>query len=317
MNYYVINSNQEIELFDTSKSKLQTTLKFKPELADKEIQDTEREIVVLDNKFVFADEHIDALLAEAKEKKLDELSKVTVLFEDNLNQDMYFTSSLGFRVNGDRRTRSNIEDLIRFSPAFPVQYKDYDNIFQKVTEDNLETMLQEHITNGLNLYQQKFSYESQINECQNIEEVNAIEIEFEMMDFSNQVLTDEDLLKKAKSAKLGELAQVTALFENNLNKDMYFTSSLGFRVNGDRRARSNIEDLIAFSHTFPVAYRDYDNTVRHVTKDDLRTMLAEHVTNGTNIYQTKGQLESQIQACTTVEAVNAIEIKFEMMDFSK
>lgn len=124
------------------------------------------------------------LLKKAKLAKLAELAQVTALFENTLNKDMYFTSSLGFRVNGDRRTRSNIEDLIRFSTTFPVQYKDYDNIFQKVTKDHLETMLQEHITNGLNLYQQKFSYESQIDECQSIEEVNAIKIEFKMMDFS-------------------------------------------------------------------------------------------------------------------------------------
>lgn len=183
MNYYILD-NEEIALFDTDKSRLQTTLKFKPELTDKEIQETERDIVILDNKFVFADEHTDVLLVEAKEKKLKELAQVTAKFEDNLNKDMYFTSSLGFRVNGDRRTRSNIEDLIQFSTTFPVQYKDYDNIFQKVTKDHLETMLQEHITNGLNLYQQKFSYESQIDECQNIEEVKNIKIKFEMMDFS-------------------------------------------------------------------------------------------------------------------------------------
>lgn len=184
MNYYVLNHNQEIALFDNDKNRLQTTLKFKPELANKEIQETEREIVLLDNQYVFADEHIDALLVEAKEKKLEELSQVTALFENNLNKDMYFTSSLGFRVNGDRRTRSNIEDLIRFSTTFPVQYKDYDNIFQKVTKDHLETMLQEHITNGLNLYQQKFSYESQIEACTTKDEVDAIKIEFKMMDFS-------------------------------------------------------------------------------------------------------------------------------------
>ena len=126
-----------------------------------------------------------ATLEEVRELKLEELSKATALFENNLNKDMYFTSSLGFRVNGDRRTRSNIEDLIRFSKTFPVQYKDYDNIFQKVTKDHLETMLQEHITNGLNLYQQKFSYESQIDACKSKEEVEAIKIEFEMMDFKS------------------------------------------------------------------------------------------------------------------------------------
>lgn len=127
---------------------------------------------------------VDLTLNECKAIKAADLAYQTALFENNLNKDMYFTSSLGFRVNGDRRTRSNIEDLIRFSTVFPVQYKDYDNNFQQVTKDNLETMLQEHITNGLNLYQQKFSYESQINACTTKEEVEAIKIEFEMMDFS-------------------------------------------------------------------------------------------------------------------------------------
>lgn len=131
------------------------------------------------------------------------------------------------------------------------------------------------------------------------------------------VFTDEDLLKKAKIKKLEELSQVTALFENNLNKDMYFTSSLGFRVNGDRRTRSNIEDLIHFSPDFPVEYRDYDNQKRKVTQEQLQTMLVEHITNGENLYYQKWLLESKIQECTTIEEVNAIEIKFEMMDFSK
>lgn len=185
MNYYVLESNNDIALFDTDKKRLQTTLKFKPELADEKIQKTEREIILLHGVYVFADEHTDALLVEAKEKKLEELSKVTALFEDNLNKDMYFTSSLGFRVNGDRRTRSNIEDLIAFTQTFPVAYRDYDNVMRNVTENELRTMLVEHITNGNNLYQTKWLLESQIQECTTIEEVNAIEIKFEMMDFSN------------------------------------------------------------------------------------------------------------------------------------
>ena len=183
MNYYVLQ-NDEIALFDASKSRLQTTLKFKPELTDKEIQETEREIVLLDNKFVFADEHADELLTEAKEKKLEELAQVTALFEDNLNKDMYFTSSLGFKVNGDRRTRSNIEDLIAFTQTFPVAYRDYDNIMRNVTENDLRTMLAEHITNGNNLYSQKWDFEAQINACTTKEEVDAIEIKFNMMDFN-------------------------------------------------------------------------------------------------------------------------------------
>ena len=72
MNYYVLNSNDEIELFDTDKKRLQTTLKFQPELADAKIHQTTKEIVELDGKFVFADEHQEEIDAQ---KELEEQQK--------------------------------------------------------------------------------------------------------------------------------------------------------------------------------------------------------------------------------------------------
>lgn len=186
MNYYVLDSNQEIALFDTSKSRLQTTLKFKPELAGATIEETEREIVELDGKFVFADEHTDELLVNAKTAKLKELVALTDRFEENKNNDMFFTSFLGFRVNGDRRTRSNIEDLIQFSDEFPVDYRDYDNKIEKVSKEDLQVMLGEHNTNGHNLYAQKWEYEQKIAAVKTVEEVEAIELVFEMMDFTKE-----------------------------------------------------------------------------------------------------------------------------------
>lgn len=71
MNYYVLNSNNEIALFDTDKSRLQKTLKFKPELADEKIHQTTKEIVELDGKYVFADEHQEEI-EQQKQQKEDE-----------------------------------------------------------------------------------------------------------------------------------------------------------------------------------------------------------------------------------------------------
>ena len=70
MNYYVLNSNNDIALFDTDKKRLQTTLKFKPELADEKIQKTEREIILLNGVYVFADEHQEEI-EEQKQEKAD------------------------------------------------------------------------------------------------------------------------------------------------------------------------------------------------------------------------------------------------------
>lgn len=109
-------------------------------------------------------------------------------FEDNLNKDMYFTSSLKFKVNGDCRTRDNIQDLITFFDAQQqegkISYRDYDNKEQKLTKENLQTILKEHITNGQNLYKQKWEKEQKIAAANSFDDLKAISTEFEMSDFT-------------------------------------------------------------------------------------------------------------------------------------
>lgn len=142
-------------------------------------------------------------------------------------------------------------------------------------------------------------------------------------------------LDRAKALKLYELAQKAQSFENNVNKSMYFISSVFVEkevqkdgettetvkkylvINGDRRTRSNIQDLITYQPTDNVIYRDYENIERTLTKDELKIILKEHVVNGQMLYNQKWEYEAKINACTTIEELNAIEIKFTMHDFSK
>ena len=124
-------------------------------------------------------------------------------------------------------------------------------------------------------------------------------------------------IEEVRQAKLSELSAQALAFEENVNKDMLFVSSVGgYHINGDRRTRSNLEDLITYSATDTVQLRDYDNTMREVTKDQLTVILKEHVINGQNLYYQKWAYEKQIKSCTTIEELNTIEIKFEMLDFS-
>ena len=124
-------------------------------------------------------------------------------------------------------------------------------------------------------------------------------------------------IEEVRQAKLSELSAQALAFEENVNKDMLFVSSVGgYRINGDRRTRSNLEDLITYSTTDIIQFRDYDNTMREVTKEQLQVILKEHVINGQNLYYQKWAYEEQIKSCTTIEELNAIEIKFEMLDFS-
>lgn len=188
MNYYVLNENNEIALFDTDRERLQNTLKFYPKnlSPDSEILSTNREIVSIDGKLVFADEHEDEVLTQAKTAKLKELKDLVQKYTVNDCDEMYITSSLGYAVNADKTAQDNIRGLIEgHDESDLITYKLYDNTFKdNVTIADLKVLLKECALNGENLYTQKFKYIAQINACTSVEEVNAIDLVFEMMDFT-------------------------------------------------------------------------------------------------------------------------------------
>lgn len=95
MNYYVLDTNQEIVLFDTDKKCLQTTLKFKPELADEKIRQTTKEIVELDGKFVFADEHQEEIDAQKAQKEDEEKQQALDTAIDDLIKEMAKADLMG------------------------------------------------------------------------------------------------------------------------------------------------------------------------------------------------------------------------------
>ena len=75
MTEYYIEQDDKIVLHDTDRAKLVNTLPFMPQYAGLEIQETEREIITLDNEFVFKDDKQEEL-AELKRQEL-----VTKLYE--------------------------------------------------------------------------------------------------------------------------------------------------------------------------------------------------------------------------------------------
>ncbi len=119
---------------------------------------------------------------EFRREKLNELAAVANKFEQIKCSEMFVTSSLGFRVNADRRSVQNIENLIRIGET--TDLKDYDNQFQTVTVEDLETILIEVSKNGANLYKQKFTMQQQIASLTTSEEIQDFEIQFSMLDFS-------------------------------------------------------------------------------------------------------------------------------------
>lgn len=123
-------------------------------------------------------------------------------------------------------------------------------------------------------------------------------------------------LDELKADKLNELASITSKFDNQLvNTDMIINSSLGFTVNADLRSQNNLRGLIAVGAE-PVNFVTADNSVKSLSLEQLNTLLNECALNGQSLYLQKWAYKAQIEACKSVEELNAIQFNFVMKDFS-
>lgn len=149
--------------------------------------DSEHYKTVVSDNFVMTIEEIpEKTLDELKTEKLEALSSYAGQFDQYKCDDMYITSSLGHKFNADIRSQTNIQGLISQLPddTTTTLYRDYDNLFVQLKRLELATVFNECIQNGQSLYQQKWTLQGRINACTTKEELEAIEIKFTMMDFS-------------------------------------------------------------------------------------------------------------------------------------
>lgn len=129
----------------------------------------------------------------------------------------------------------------------------------------------------------------------------------------------EKTLEEVRTEKLQEVDSAASQYQSYNCKALYITSSLGFKVNADQCSQKNMEVLISLlpDDETTTTYKIYDNSFKELTKPQLKTLLSESEQNGVNLYQQKFAYQAKIKACTTISELNAIEVKFEMMDFSK
>ena len=121
-------------------------------------------------------------------------------------------------------------------------------------------------------------------------------------------------LEEAKAQKLTELNTLSSELEKTENKKMVVTSSLGFRINADPKAKRNIDTLIEVGVT---TFRDYDNVIHaNVSLEDLTTIKREISINAIHLYNQKWQMEYQISTLKTIEEVENYQIQFEMLNFN-
>ena len=121
-----------------------------------------------------------------------------------------------------------------------------------------------------------------------------------------------DLLK---AERLAEISMVADTFELMKCDDMYVTSSLGFRVNADRRSLQNVENMVTLGES--QQFKDYDNTFHYLSLDELKVISHEIILNGLNLYSQKFAMQQQIATATDYDTVVNFEVKFNMMDFTE
>lgn len=153
------------------------------ERVSKYVTDNDLTFEKCDDGFKIVEKHVkEKTLEELREQKLNELSSQASRFEQTENKDMFLTSSLGFRINADPKAKRNIDTLIELGVT---TFRDYDNkIHENMTTDNLKTIKREISINAVNLYNQKWKMENEINSLESVEEVENYQIVFEMLNFN-------------------------------------------------------------------------------------------------------------------------------------
>ena len=132
-------------------------------------------------RWIESKELVTVKMLELKNAKLEELN---ALFENASNR-AHCLSSTGFEINADETANRNISSLIialEASGQETVQFCAYDNSFHTVTLDQLKAMQLEIIANAQALYARKWALRELINEAETNEELDEINIVFEVND---------------------------------------------------------------------------------------------------------------------------------------
>lgn len=120
-------------------------------------------------------------------------------------------------------------------------------------------------------------------------------------------------LENVKTRKLESLnvALVRARSDSKAN----IMSSLGFSVNANDTAIANIDSLITYmesTNTNLIEFMTFDNTIKKLTLDNLKTIKVELSIYVRKLYAYKWKIREQIEQASTKEEVESIAINFSL-----
>ena len=125
----------------------------------------------------------NVFLDEYRAKRKAELDVISEHLSQYKCKDMYLTSSLGFKIDADISSQKNLEGLIRIGQPTD-KFKDYDNQYQTITVEQMNTLLTECAVNGANLYATRFTYIDALEAATSLDTIMQMVFDFPMLDFS-------------------------------------------------------------------------------------------------------------------------------------
>ena len=135
-------------------------------------------------------------------------------------------------------------------------------------------------------------------------------------------------LAALKTKLINEVKAISYRFDNELEvEEMFFTSSLGFPCDGDRKSTQNIQGILSgFDITAKlnssitgredvIIFRDRNNDDHFLTKAEVEILNAEIGANGSALYAQKW-LQLKTISEGTKELLKNFKVIFNMSDFS-
>lgn len=113
---------------------------------------------------------------------------------------------------------------------------------------------------------------------------------------------------------------VKQAFLNWRNNKATLISSLGFKIDSNERANTDVSGLLVAyedNQEALITFRDADNAFHSLTYTQVKTLQKEIIENGNHAYSQKWTLDAQVESATTKEELDAIEVKFTGKDFIK
>ena len=130
-------------------------------------------------------------------------------------------------------------------------------------------------------------------------------------DYYEVVAIPDPTVDEVRERKLSELNNK---FDAWRTDGATLISSLGFEADADEKANADVTGLVTLGES--ATFMDANNVAHELTIDELKVLQTEIIESGSKQYQVKWAYREQINAATTVDELNAIEVVFTPIDFT-